>query len=95
MTENKSLSVWFYIKACISFRYLTNISFIVCMLAYYMNAIDIFFIFAPLVIVNFIMINIVQVFNFNELIIGLIGKEIPIKEDRDKVVPRFVLYNFI
>lgn len=67
MTTN-NLPLSFYIKSSLSLRYISDLSIIGLFLSYYTNANHIFFIFAPLVIVNFIVISIVQIFNFDELI---------------------------
>ena len=92
---NKQLSLSFYIKSITSFSFLTNIAIIVSILAYYMNAIEIFFIFAPLIIVNFITSNVVQLFNFDEFMLGLLQKELPNKEDRDKAIPKYAFFGFL
>ena len=91
---SNNIPLMFYIKSCLTFRYLSNISIIVCVLAYYMNAIEVFFIFAPLVIVNLFIILTVIIFNFNELMLGLLEKHFPDKENRDKIIPKYVLFNF-
>ena len=93
--QSKNASLLFYIKSCLSFRYLSNISIIVSILAYYMNAVEVFFIFAPLIIVNCIVSIIVNIFNFNELMLGLLEKDFPDKENRDKIIPKYALFNFI
>jgi hypothetical protein len=95
MNTKKELSLKYYINTFLSFRYLSNISIIVCFLSYYMRAYEIFLTFIPLVIVNFIVINIVQIFNFDELIEGTIGKVLPDKKDRDSALPQFVFFNSI
>jgi hypothetical protein len=89
----KILSLEYYIKSFLSFRYLSNVSIIVCFLSYYMGAYEVFLTFIPLVIVNFIVINIVQIFNFDELIIGTLGKILPNNKDRYANTPRFVILN--
>ena len=95
LEQNKTLSLKFYIKTALSFRYVSNLSIIVSIFAYYMNALELFFIFMPLVIVNFIVIILVQIFNFNDLMLGLLQKELPNKADRDKAIPKFTLFNFL
>jgi hypothetical protein len=91
----KELSLWFCIKSGLTFKYLSNLSIILSILAYYMNAFDIFFILMPLVIVNFLVIAIAQIFNFNELMLGLLEKELPNEQDRDKAIPKFALLTFL
>jgi len=72
--QNSKLGIGFYLKSALTFRYLSNLSIIVTILSYYMNAFDIFFIFAPLVFVNMILIIIVQILNYDEFIEGILGK---------------------
>jgi hypothetical protein len=79
----KSLTISQYIKSGLTFRYLSNFSIIVGILSYYMNAYDIFLVCTPLIIVNFILICIVMIFNIDELMEGVIGNIIPIQKDRD------------
>ena len=84
LEQNNYLPLWFYIKSVLTFRYISNLSVIVCILAYYMDALDIFIIFVPLVIVNLIMILLILINDFDALIIGIISKYIPDKIQRDK-----------
>lgn len=91
----KDLSLWFYIKSCFTFRFISNFAILVSILAYYFNLIEIFIIVIPLVIVNFIVINIIQIVNFDELMVGLLGKVLPDKRDRDKIAIEYTLINEI
>lgn len=95
-TEKKNtksdLSLLFWIKSALSFRFISNLSIIVSIFAYYTNAYDIFFHFIPLVIVNFIIIMIMQFYNLDELIDGIFQKKLIYKKDRDEIKPQFVLF---
>ena len=73
-----------FIKSILTFKFISNLSIIVSICAYYMNAYNVFFTFVPLVIVNFIMILIVQIFNYDEIMIGLYGKLYLENKDKDK-----------
>ncbi len=89
----QEISFGFYIKSAISFKYISNFSIICAILSYYMNGFDIFFIFAPLVIVNFLVINIMQIVNFDELMEGLLGGILPDKVEREKHLAKFILFS--
>jgi hypothetical protein len=91
-TQNKTLSLWFYIKSALTFRYISNLSIIVCILSYYMEALDIFFIFAPLVFVNLFVIVLILINDFDALITGILSKILPEKKDRDKQSYLFGLF---
>jgi len=60
-----------------------------------MEAIDIFLIFAPLVIVNLIVILMILINDFDALITGILGKILPEKQDRDKQSSLFALFIMI
>ena len=91
-TQNKTLSLWFYIKSALTFRYISNLSIIVCILAYYMEAFDIFFIFAPLVFVNLFVIVLILINDFDALLTGILSKILPDKKARDKQSYLFGLF---
>ena len=91
VNNNDKLSLWFYIKSGLTFRYISNISIIVCILAYYMNAYDVFFIFAPLIVVNLIIIILIQLCDKDKLLSAILGKTIPNEVERNKVIPTFLL----
>ena len=87
----KELSLSFIIKSISSFRFISNLSIFVTIIAYYTNAYYIFFHFAPLLIVNFIIIMFMQFYNLDELI-SIIKNRLPDKKDRDELKPQFVLF---
>ena len=89
--NDNDISIWFYIKSGLTFKYISNLSIIVCILSYYMNAFDLFFIFMPLVIVNLLIIVLMQICDFDKLMIGLLSKTIPNKMQRDMIIPKFAL----
>jgi hypothetical protein len=57
-----------WIESCLSFKYISNFSIIACIIAYYTNAYQIFFILAPLLITNLIFTFILEWFNLDELV---------------------------
>ena len=89
---NKNISIWFYIKSALTFKFISNLSIIICILSYYMNAFDLFFVFMPLVIVNLLIILLIQICDFDKLMVGLLGNSIPNKIQRDKIIPNFALF---
>ena len=90
--ESKGLSLRFVIKSVLSFRFLSNLSIFVSIIAYYTNAYDIFFHFAPLLIVNFVIIMFMQFYNLDELMeMNNLKNILPDKKDRDELKPQFVL----
>ena len=89
---SKDLPLSFYIKSLLSFRFISNLSIFVSIIAYYTNAYNIFFHFIPLVIVNFIIIMFMQFYNLDELIKGLLNNRLPDKKDRDEAKPQIVLF---
>ena len=92
-TESKGLSLNFVIKSIFTFRFISNLSIFVSIIAYYTNAYDIFFHFAPLLIVNFIMIIFMQFYNLDELMImDNLKNRFPEKKDRDELKPQLVFF---
>ena len=63
MSENTNKSLWSYIKLGLTFRFISNLSIIICILAYYMDAFQIFFILAPCLIVNLFVITLIIIFD--------------------------------
>ena len=57
-----------WIESCLSFKYISNFSIIGCIIAYYTNAYQIFFILAPLLITNLIFTFILEWFDLDELV---------------------------
>jgi hypothetical protein len=93
--QMKKLPLSFYIKSALSFKYISNLSIIVCILSYYMNAFDIFLVFIPLVFVNFIIDIIIKIFNFDELMEGILGNIFPDKRERDKYTAEVSLFSIL
>jgi hypothetical protein len=87
--QSKHLTLGLYIKGAFSFKYISNLSIIVSIISYYLNAYDVFFIIAPLVFVNLIILLILQIFEYDNLMMGLLGNEFPDKKNRDKQAPLF------
>ena len=92
---NKIIPVSFLINSILSFRYISNVSIIISIIAYYMNAYEILFIFAPLVIVNFIVISYILFTNLDNLMKTILIKYLPEKEDRDKYKLSFVILEIL
>ena len=92
LENKKNLPLWFYIKTALTFRYISNLSIIICILSYYMDALNIFFIFAPLIIVNFIMITLILINDYDAFIICILGNIYPDKKDRDEQSYFLVLF---
>jgi len=89
----KDLPISFYIKSALTFRFISNLSIFVSILAYYTIAYDIFFHFIPLLIVNFILIMFIQFYNLDELLsMDIIKNILPEKKDRDEIKPKFVVF---
>jgi hypothetical protein len=78
-SEIKKLPFSYWIKSCLSFHYISNLSIIVLIISYYMNAYELFFIFAPLVIVNFILIIYLMFNNLDDLMNALLLTYLPYK----------------
>ena len=77
----------------LSLRYISNLSIIALLLSYYMNAFDIFLIFIPLVIVNFIIIHIIEIWNYDKFITGILKNIYPNKKERYENAPQFIIIN--
>ena len=91
ITKNNSLPFSFWIKSMLSFRFISNLSIIVSFIAYYMNAYEVLFILAPLVITNCMIITYMLITDLDELMKGLLEKELPNKKDRDNYKCMFVI----
>ena len=72
MSESNDLTLR-YIKLGLTFKFISNLSIIICFLAYYMNAVDIVFILAPLIIVNFLVITLILIFDYDAFMIEFNG----------------------
>ena len=90
--ESKGLSLNFVIKSIFTLRFISHLSIFVSIVAYYTNAYEIFFHFAPLLIVNFIMIMFMQFYNLDELMNRFLKNRVPDKKDRDELKPQVVLF---
>ena len=90
--NNKLLPFSFWIKSMISFRFISNLTIIISIIAYYMNAYEILFIFAPLLIVNFILISCILFTNLDDFMKTLLEKYLPSKTNRDNYKLLLILY---
>ena len=93
--EYKQITFLDWIKLGISFRYLSNLSIFAVIIAYYTNAYELFFIFAPLLITNAILNIILLVSNLDELVKGAFGEILPDEKDRNNIKFEFVIFNLI
>lgn len=89
---SKGISLSYIIKLVLSFRFISNLSIFVSIISYYTNAYDIFFHIIPLLIVNFIMIMFMQVYNLDELMDRYLKDILPDKKYRDDLKPPVVLF---
>jgi hypothetical protein len=83
------IKVW--LNLMLSFKYISNIAIITAVLSYYMNMMNIFFIMAPLIIVNYIVLSIIQIFELDELIKGLLGDYISNTTDYNFIYTEFMV----
>ena len=91
-SNTKTIPFIFWIKSMLSFRFISNLSIIVCIISYYMRAYEILFIFTPLIIVNFIIISYILLTNLDDFMDTMLSKYLPYKEDRDKYKLQFVIF---
>ena len=90
-----------YLESCLSFRYLSNLSIFIAVIAYYSQAYSVFFVMVPLLIANLVVILVVQWFNSAELFNGVFN----ISNQNDHINPidpidstnltKFILLNTI
>ena len=90
--DKKILPFSFWLKSILSFRFISNLSIIVCVISYYMNSYELLFIFAPLIIVNFILISYILLTNLDDFMDTILTKYLPHKEDRDKYKLQFIIF---
>lgn len=90
--KSKTLPFIFWIKSILSFQYISNLSIFVGIIAYYMNAYEILFIFAPLIIVNFLLISYILLTNLDDFMNTILHHYLPDKEDRDKYIPLIIIF---
>ena len=82
----------FWIKSMLSFKYISNLSIIITIIAYYMNAYELFFIFSPLIIVNFILISCILFTNLDDFMKTLLEKYLPTKIERENYKIQFIIF---
>lgn len=71
-----------WIESCLSFKYISNFSIIICIIAHYTNAYQIFFILAPLLLTNLIFTFILEWFNLEELVKNVLNiQNIPLNQN--------------
>jgi len=85
----------FWIKLAVSFKYISNFAIIVGILAYYMNAMTVFFICAPLMIVNCILITFIEIFQLDTLIKGIFNKYSITPEEQTETKVKYVVWSTI
>ena len=90
--NTKILPLSFWIKSMLSFRFISNLSIIVTIFAYYMNAYEIVYIFYPLIIVNFILIMVILFTNLDDFMKKILEKYLPHKVDRDNYKFHFIIF---
>lgn len=90
--NNKLLPFSFWIKSMISFRFISNLTIIISIIAYYMNAYEILFIFSPLLIVNLILISCILFTNLDNFMKTILEKYLPNKSNRDNYKILFIIF---
>ena len=83
-------------KNLLSLRYISNLSIIVTILSYYMNAFDVLFIFIPLLFVNLIIITLLQIFNYDDLMDSLLDNSSLVgsnEKDEPNTKNKYILYS--
>ena len=90
--SSKTLPFSFWIKSMLTFRFISNLSIIVSIIAYYMNAYEILFIFSPLIIVNFILITYILFTNLDEFMKKIFEQYLEEKKDRDKYKLQLIIF---
>ena len=91
-TDNKKLPFSFWIKSMLSFKFISNLSIIITIIAYYMNAYELFFIFSPLIIVNFILISWILFTNLDDFMKTILEKYLPTKTQRESYKIQFIIF---
>ena len=90
--NTKVLPFSFWIKSMLSFKFISNLSIIISIFAYYMNAYELFFIFSTLIIVNFILISFILFTNLDDFMKTILEKYLPSKIDRDNYKIQFIIF---
>ena len=89
--SSKTLPFSFWIKSILSFRFISNLTIIVSIIAYYMNAYEVFFIVSPLMIVNFILITYILFTHLDNFMKTILEDYLPDKKERDTYKLQFVV----
>ena len=89
--SSKTLPFSFWIKSILSFRFISNLTIIVSIIAYYMNAYEVFFIVSPLMIVNFILITYILFTHLDDFMKTILEDDLPDKKERDTYKLQFVV----
>ena len=95
--KNNKLDITFldWIKFVLSFRYISNISIVVAVLAYWMQAYEVFFICIPLIITNFVGFVLLTIFDLDKYMQGILGRVTNDLEVINSYKPHFVIFNII
>lgn len=82
-----------WLKLATSFKYISNFSIIIAFLAYYMNAMPVFFILAPMIITNSIVLPVIQIFETDKFIYGILSEYIPNKTELSTYKAQLILFS--
>ena len=82
-----------WIEKCFTFKYISNFSIIICILAYYMNAIDIVFVLAPLIITNLILILVLEYIDLDKLIYNVFRNDNITRDELHNIRLPFLILN--
>jgi hypothetical protein len=82
-----------WIESCLSFKYISNSSIIICLIAYYTNAYSLFFILAPIVITNLILILFLEYNSLDELVNTVFNLQKATKKEVEYIKTQFVILN--
>ena len=77
-----------YIKLALTFKYISNLTIIIGIFSYFMDAISIFFVLAPLIIVNLLVITLILIFDYDAFVLKFNG-------DSNTFVIFVILWHFI
>jgi hypothetical protein len=83
-----------WLESCLSLKYISNFSIIICIIAYYTQAYSIFFILAPLIITNLIIILLLEYNNLDTLVETIFHLENN-SPDLESIKTQFVIFNTI
>ena len=82
-----------WIEKCVSFKYISNFSIIICILAYYMNAISIVFVLAPIIITNLIFILILEYIDLDKIIYNVFRNDNLTRNELNDIRLPFLILN--